>query len=280
MSENIFTKALTDLKDKIPKPEESDYKGEDGLTYCHKCHTAKEVKVELLEKETIMPCICECRAEELRREEEARKLYELQKKIERFRREGFPEERMQGWTFANDNGNNEKLTEAMRKYCENFLHFKREGKGLLLWGGYGTGKTYAAACVVNALIDRGYPCLMTNFARISNTLQGMFDGRQEYIDSLSRFSLLVLDDLGAERTSEYMQEIVFSIIDARYRAGLPLIITTNLAIDEIKHPREGAYLRIYDRILEMCHPIEVKGTSLRRQKAARSYEETREILGL
>ena len=72
----------------------------------------------------------------------------------------------------------------------------------------------------------------------------------KYINSLKRYALLILDDLGAERKSEYMQEQVYNIIDARYKSGLPMIITTNLTAEEMKKPSDLGNSRIYDRILE------------------------------
>jgi DNA replication protein DnaC len=135
---------------------------------------------------------------------------------------------MFNWTFANDDGKNEKLTNAMKKYVENFNDFKKDGKGLLLYGTVGTGKSYYSACICNALVEEGYDVLMTNFSRLTNAIQGTFDGKNEYIDSLQRYALLVIDDLGAERSTEYMQQMVFDIVDSRYRSGLPFIITTNL----------------------------------------------------
>ena len=108
----------------------------------------------------------------------------------------------------------------------------------------------------------------------------MFEGKQKFIDSLNRYTLLIIDDLGAERKSEFMQEQVFNIIDARYRSGLPFIITTNLTADEIKKPQDVGYSRIYDRILERCFPVEVTGASRRRQNVKDTYFETKEKLGL
>ena len=187
---------------------------------------------------------------------------------------------MANWTFENDDRQNAKLSEAMLKYAENFAEFKKESKGLLLYGGVGTGKTYFAACIANKLIDKGYSVLMTNFARLTNQIQGMYEGKQEFIDSLNKYSLLIIDDLGAERKSEFMQEMVFNIIDSRYRSGLPLIITTNLTTDEIKQPKETSFARIYDRVLERCFPIEVSGHSRRRKNVKDSYFDIKEKLGL
>jgi DNA replication protein DnaC len=183
-------------------------------------------------------------------------------------------------TFANDDGKNEKLSNAMKKYVENFNDFKKNGKGLLLYGTVGTGKSYYSACICNALVEEGYDVLMTNFSRLTNAIQGTFDGKNEYIDSLQRYALLVIDDLGAERSTEYMQQMVFDIVDSRYRSGMPFIITTNLSAEEIKKPQEIGYARIYDRILERCFPIAVTGESRRKQEVKDTYFDIKEKLGL
>lgn len=250
-----------------------------GLLHCGKCHTPKQHRGSFLGIEKIVPCICQCKKAELDAEEKRREWEKQQERIKQQRRAGFPESDMQGWTFAADDGANPRVMRAMQNYVDNFASFKERGKGLLLHGGVGTGKTYAAACIVNALIDTGRACLMTNFARVLNTLWSIED-KQGYIDSLNQFDLLVLDDLGAERRSEYAQEQVFNVIDSRYRAKLPLIITTNLTMQELTAPDNIGNGRIYDRVLEMCHPVEVSGKSRRRQKVASDFKGMNELLGL
>lgn len=260
--------AIIEQANKTANIAEGDYLGEDNLYYCGKCHTRKQTVIELFGTKRIAPCICKCRAEELKAEEDARKQREHFDKVMRMRSVGFPEKAMSNWTFANDDGSNPKMSNAMRKFVDNFQTFQREGKGLLLFGTVGTGKTFLAACVANALIDMGIPCLVTNFARIANEVSGLYEGKQEYYDNLNRFPLLVIDDLSAERKTEYMQEIVFNVIDARYRANLPLIVTTNLTREELLHPSDLTYQRIFSRLFEMCTPIEISGAD-RRQKALR-----------
>ena len=270
------------LSNRVPTANEGDYIGEDGLLYCAKCHTPKQTRfvVPQLKINRVVTALCKCMAEKIQQEEEDEKRREFERMVAKYRRAGFPEADLTGCTFESDDRANERITKAMQNYVKHFEELKKQGKGLLLYGNVGTGKTFHAACIANALIDKGFPVLMTNFARLVNTLQGMFEGKQEYIDSLNRFSLLIIDDLGAERQSEFMQEQVFNIIDSRYRAGLPLIITTNLTIEEIKKPGDIGNGRIYDRLLEICHPVEVNGVSRRRQHVKETYADMNKLLEL
>ena len=261
-------------------PAQADDYTEDGLLYCGKCHTRKQCRIELFGQERIVPCLCKCGVEKREAEEEERKRRERLMDIRRMRDLGFADAEMQNWTFERDDGQNEQISQAARKYVENFEEMKKRGQGLLLFGEVGTGKTFISACIANALIDKGYSCLVTNFARLVNTLSGMFEGKQNYIDNLNNFDLLVIDDLASERDTEYMGEIVQNIIDSRYRAGLPLIITTNLTSEELKKPAEIRKKRIYSRLFEMCFPIEVKGKDRRKQKLREEFSEIGNLLGL
>ena len=270
---------IENSKDSI-KAVQGDFVDEEtGLLMCGKCGTPKQCRVEILGTVRTPMCLCKCEVDKRDREEEERKRIEFENRVKRLRRDGFPEEQMQSWTFANDDLANERITKAMQRYVDNFAEFRKIGKGLLLYGTVGTGKTYAACEVANALIDKGYPVHVTNFSRILNTLQGTFE-KQEYIDELNRYQLLVIDDLGIERETAFAKEQVFNVIDARYRAGLPMIITTNLSIDSIKKPDNVGDSRIYDRILERCFPIEVTGQSRRKKAVINEYADMKELLGL
>lgn len=270
-----FEKMVDAISANVP-PSDNEYIGEDGLLHCSVCHRKTQTRVEFLGIKKVVRCICDCKNAEIEAEE-ARKHRE---EFERQRRLCFAETNMANWTFENDDRKNAKLSDAMERYAEGFADFKKDGKGLLLFGTVGTGKTYYAACIANRLIDKGYKVKMTNFATLTNQIQGMFDGKQEFIDGLNRYQLLIIDDLGAERKSEFMQEMVFNIVDSRYRAGLPFIVTTNLTAEEIKKPQEVSFARIYDRILERCFPIEVTGISRRRQHVKDTFSDIKEKLGL
>ena len=120
---------------------------------------------------------------------------------------------------------------------------------------------------------------MTNFARILNTLAGMHsEDRNLFIDSMNRYSLLIIDDLGMERNSEFALEQVFHVIDSRYRSRKPLIVTTNLTLTELNTPADMAHRRIYDRILERCVPIRMNNRNIRQDNASKNLEEAKRLL--
>lgn len=276
MSE-LFNAVMDEISASVPSADK-EYIGEDGYLHCSICHAKTETRVvvEALGINKVVRCICNCKAKEIADEEMRKRQEEYQRK----RRICFAETNMASWTFENDDRANARISDAMERYANGFRYFMSDGKGLLLHGPVGTGKTYYAACIANRLIENGYDVKMTNFARLTNQIQGTYQGKQELIDSLNDYQLLIIDDLGAERSSEYMMEMVYNIIDSRYRSGLPFIVTTNLLMDEIKKPQDVNYARIYDRILQRCFPVEVTGNSRRRQDVKDTYFDIKEKLGL
>lgn len=259
------------------KSNEGDYL-QGGLLYCGKCNTPKQVRINVFGTERTPMCLCKCEIERRKAEEDAERRAAFKERVRKLRQMGFPDSEMEHWTFDKDDHCNEQISSVAKRYVDNFGLMKAKGKGLLLFGQVGTGKTFISACIANALIEQGHPCLVTNFARLVNMISGQ--GGQDYIDNLNKFDLIVIDDLASERDTEYMGEIVQSIIDARYRSGLPLIITTNLTAIELKHPADIRKQRIYSRLFEMCIPVEVKGGDRRIGKLKTDYQELKDILGL
>ena len=148
----------------------------------------------------------------------------------------------------------------------------------LLWGGVGTGKSYFAGCIANALMEQEVAVRMTNFALILNDLTASHEGRNEYIARLCRAPLLILDDFGMERGTEYGLEQVYNVIDSRYRSRKPLIVTTNISLQDLQHPQDTAHARIYDRLLEMCAPIRFSGENFRKATAQDKLERLKNLM--
>ena len=279
MNMTNFLDNLTETaKSNIPRNPEDYVK--DGLLYCGKCHTAKQGRYQFGDKVYEPYILCKCENERYKAEQEDFKARRRADIIEERRRKAFPDGDMKRWTFESDDKSNTKLTTVGLKYVEHFETFRKQGKGLLLYGGVGTGKTYISACIGNALLDKGYTVFMTTFARIENTVFGLKEGKQAYYDSLNNFDLLILDDFGVERSTEYKQEIIYTVIDNRNKIGLPLIVTSNITNEELKSPKSTNDERIISRLYQMCHPVLVEGKDRRKQQIIGEYAEIQKLLGI
>ena len=232
---NIFTKTT---KSAVSNDDEyiNTY---DGLIYCKKCNTPRQKRVSALGKTYMPDIMCQCQREAYEKEEAERIRREFLNDIAAKRSAGLHDRALYECTFDKDVGYNSRQSEKAYEYTLHFPEMLEKGIGLLLWGDIGTGKTFLAGCIANALLDQCIPVMMTTFGRILNTLTGMFqEDRNGYIDSLNQYSLLIIDDLGMERSTEFALEQVFNVIDTRYRSKKPLIVTTNLTLNELKRSEE------------------------------------------
>ncbi len=258
---------------------EDEYLNNDGLICCNKCHTPRQKRINAMGKTMEPRCMCACQTADHEKREQERKHREFLDMVERNRSVGLPDPGLRKHTFENDLGYNPKQMEMAKRYVQHWEEFRNSSIGLLLWGDVGTGKSYIAGCIANALLDKGVPVLMTNFARLLNKLTDMYSGdRNAYIDSFKRYPLMIIDDLGVERNSEFAREQVFSVIDSRYRSQLPMIVTTNLSLEELKDPTDLSRARIYDRLLERCLPIRVNEQNIRELNQAAVLAQAKQLL--
>ena len=276
---NEINAVLENMTTTIPEPE--DYTGEDGLLYCGKCRKPKEAyfapdKAAIFGRDR-HPAECDCQRTAREEREAAEKRRRHLDTVEELKRRGFTDPAMREWTFANDNGRNPQMKTA-HFYVEHWEDMKAGNIGYLLWGSVGTGKSYLAGCIANALMEKEISVRMTNFALILNDLAATFEGKNEYISNLCRYPLLILDDFGMERDTAYGLEQVYSVIDSRYRSRRPLIVTTNLTLQQIQNPTDTAYARIYDRLLEMCAPVRFTGGNFRRETAQAKLERLKNLM--
>ena len=262
-------------------PEPGDYTGEDGLLYCGKCHTPKEAYFPegkaLISGHDRHPVLCDCRKKEQEERQAEQEERQHRQTVDRLKQQGFTDPAMREWTFANDNGRCRQMENA-HFFVDRWELMQKDNIGFLLWGDVGTGKSFFAGCIANALMEKEIPVCMTNFARIINDLTSRFEGRNEYIDRLCRYPLLILDDFGMERDTGYGLEQVYNVIDSRYRSKRPLIVTTNLTLDELNNAPDTARQRIYDRVLELCTPIFFSGENFRRAEAREKMRRFRDLL--
>ena len=270
----IATLAKNAIKANPPAP--TDYIDEEGLRRCTVCGERKQRYIDGLDNP--VPCVCRC-------EREKRDAVELKvRRTELFKAaisqpvyQKVHNRYISGCTFANHDGAQPRVLQAAKHYVEGWPEIRANGYGLYLWGECGTGKSFLAACIVNALQAQEIPVLMASTTRLLTYINGASDSTGE-VDSLNRYDLLVLDDFGAERQTPYMLEQLTSIVDERVNSGLPLLITSNVTPARLREPTEGT-ARLYDRI-KQCVPLELTGRSRREEIADASCSAMRDLLGL
>ena len=226
----------------VIKPVAGDYYV-DGILYCGRCKSPKQAKITV-NGVVLMPAAkCKCPEPPIF-----------------VRPDGVPRE----WCFENDDGASPASRQAHR-FVESFP------MSLLFYGAVGTGKSFLAGCICNELGRRGKSTIM-------DTARGYADkafNDHEFLGRLMTYDLVVLDDLAAERKTDYLQETVFQIINMRTQANKPIVITTNLTAEQMKHADNVNDERIFSRVLSVCIPVLVSGIDRRREQGRKRLEEWR-----
>lgn len=273
-TKNRFNRVFENMEKHVFNEENGDYiNNEDGLIYCGRCHTAKQQVVNIAGTLRKMPKNCDCRSKEIERERKEREELERNMRISRLRSIAFDDDLMYKQTFELDDGSLEHK-EVGLNYVKHFENMEKENIGLILTGAVGTGKTYLASSIANALIEKGISVKMTNFGVILNDMMNLEIDKNKYIKDLNKNRLLIIDDFGIQRDTSFALEHIFNIIDSRYRSNKPIIVTTNLPISHLMNAVDLKEKRIYSRILEMATPFIFNGENHRiktmREKAMKA----------
>lgn len=255
---------------------------------CDTCGKPQKIRLEILGKERVVRCNCECETaayEAEKAEEQRRRLF---KAIEKLKKYSLMDAKFHGSTLAGWDASigSPKLKKTVSKYVENWPEMKANNVGLLIHGSPGIGKTYAAFAIANEIMQHYQAVVVAVntiglLARIRETYnQQDKEAEIDIIRSLEKSSLLILDDLGAEQKTDWSTAMLYQIIDARYRSGKPLILTTNLSLEQLQDKLTSGDTidRTYDRIAEICLPIHVKGKSNRTEVAKTKREQLMELL--
>lgn len=237
--------------------------------HCNKYIAAITVEVPQLRiKNKILPT-CECvvereeakirEAQNFAKKREIEKLFSISNLGERFSKSTFE-------SFLDRNGSETAYKIAM-KYVKTFKEWN--GESLMIWGDPGNGKTHLAAAIVNELSKKGYIVVFQSVPELLQRIRSTFNSENkenetQIMRALLECDLLILDDIGAEKTTEWVEEKLFNIIDGRYRKELPTLYTSNLQPKELQN-QVGK--RSYDRMVETSLTVENKAESYRREIA-------------
>lgn len=259
--------------------EPGDYRDASGLLICGTCGERKESRQNVLGIEKRLPIDCACKRHLREREKAAEEQKKRDHEAEKLRNACFPFKSMHSMTFANADGSNSDDLAKCRKYADNFERFKEVGGGLIFYGYVGSGKTYAAACIANALIDELRPVLFTSLAALGSKMNATRFDKTDVLSDICRYDCVVLDDLGIERDTPAMAEHVYQIVNSLYLSGTVMICTTNLDMASIQGETDPGRARIYSRILECCRPFEMKGGDRRKNKSREKSKLYAEVWG-
>jgi DNA replication protein DnaC len=254
---------------------------------CEKCGQKKYMEIEIFGQKRIVRKQCKCEQEEYERRRQEDENKQRQYRLDRLKEYSMMDAHFEQCRFENFeiDKHNEKLYKMALNYCERWPEMKEKNLGFLFYGPPGTGKTYIACCIANYLLERLVPVIVISSIGILNRIKQTYnnygkEGEVEIINSLRNASLLVLDDLGAEDDRGWAREKIYEIIDSRYRDGKPMICTTNLTKEQLRDKLTGedGVARTYDRLIEMCFPIEVTGPSRRVKTASKKAEIIKDLL--
>lgn len=290
---NLFPMIASIAKNSLEQQvvKDCDYFDENGeILYCGVCGEARRAFKDFAnptdenpknQTPLLVGVSCKCdreKAEKAKAEEKAKKDMEY---ISHLKKLSLMDDKFRSSTFETFEKNkyNEKPLKLCKRYAEAFDEMLKKNQGLVLWGAVGTGKTFAVACIANYLLDRKIPVVMTSLAKIIDVIQNSDNDESGLLSRLEHASLVIFDDLGAERNTSYALEKVYNIIDSRYRSQKPMLFTTNLTLAEMQEETDIRYARIYDRIFETCYPIQFTGPSWRKKSAHDRYESMAKFFG-
>lgn len=251
----------------------------DGIIHCALCHTPRQMWIEILGERRLVKVLCQCKGEEMDRRNQEDKVRKHRDRVAKWRNQGITDAKWHSCRFEGDDLRDPKASAKCRAYADHFDEMFSSDTGLMLYGDVGSGKTFLAACVANQLLEAGRYILMANLpSLIAGITADYGENRDYYLEKIARAHLLVLDDFGVERTTEFSIEQTYEIINARYKTGQPMLITTNLTIQDMKDEPSLGKRRIYDRVIEKCIPLLVQGDSRRREIAAQKRAASARLL--
>lgn len=235
---------------------------------CETCGKPTMVEVQVGGCTTTIKTMCDCLMQKHEAEEKAIKEQQENRRKEQRRIYTFG---YNGLIPSFEKSETNNSLEECRKFVNHWGMMDRNGYGLLLFGATDQGKTHAALCIANELYGNNRVIMRTAPEIVSEM------GKPFY-ERMMDCDLLIIDDLGAERTTSYGKEALYRVIDSRYKRCKPILATTNLSRQELMYPDDIEAQRAYARLLERCLPIEFENGYKRAKRE--NFEEMKRILEL
>ena len=235
-----------------------------GLLYCGRCRKPKQIRLYSSVTDSVLEPYCLCDCEQAKETAEHDRILRQEKELNAHHVLSRADSLMLRSTFKEDKYPDSSMSKIAHDYVKRWNDFYQDKNiGLYIFGNVGVGKTFYASCIANDIAKvYGSTVKALSITTALNELYSTSD-KAGYISDLASYDLLILDDFGTERRTDYTTEQIFSIIDERYKAQKPLIITSNSEYASLQDTDDIQQQRINDRIRDMCIPIEHKGSSKR-----------------
>lgn len=251
----------------------------DGVIYCKKCKTARSISFAEFGKSVRV--MCDCQSEEWLRNEENQKRMKLVEEYKKLIASSFLMKRFKDLDFESlDLGGADKSFLELKKRCEDYVEnweqVSENGFGFYIYGDSGVGKTALTVCLGKKLITQGIKVMFTSFVDFIKRIQGTYGAgsgatESDIVQEFVNVPLLIIDDLGAERLTDFQQETIYYLIDTRYKKMLPTIFTSNYSVNSLVD--YGLAKRTVDRINEMATAVfKLNGESYRKKIVGRRQD--------
>lgn len=168
--------------------------------------------------------------------------------------------------LAENDGIAPDVLDAVREFADQVEDRLDSGRGLWLMGDVGTGKTTLAMLVSKAAAEAGRTVAIYSLPRLLARIRRTYDGEPgedsylEFFDRITSVDLLHIDDLGAEKRSDWVLEQLYAIVDERYQSQRSMVVTSNLDPEQLK---EQIGSRVVSRLAEICRELPLWGEDRR-----------------
>ena len=162
---------------------------------------------------------------------------------------------------------NEKVKQVCEEYARNFKGIGKNKNGLLIVGGYGTGKTHLADAIANELFKQDIQVINKTMQDLLSGIKRAFKNGNDddVLEEYKSVPLLIIDDIGKEQGTEWAVSTIYDIINGRYERYMPIVITTNFNSVKLKEALGNGSIAeaLVDRLFEVCVPLILSGSSWR-----------------
>ncbi len=258
--------------------KEDEYLNEaDGLIWCKKCGGPRQIRVPWGIYSITPMVLCACQQMEIEKEKKRREREEYLRHTSYLREKGLGWKALENYRFDKDLYGKPVAVSHMKRLTDNFPELPVSG--YLLWGDHGTGKTFAAACAVNELIDRGIPAAMNSLTGMADEMTAMSpEEQQEYLNRFFSNRLICIDDLNFHEELPLTAKMKRMIMGRWIRSNRTSIFTTAYSLKDLKNPENEEEEVIFGELLSRCVPITCTGPDLRKRETAKRLKEMKSIL--